>query len=717
LRKEVKKITFIPFALFFVFSILFFSFFYYFLNNFFKEDIKHIEKKIIAIEKKHLQNSLRNFKDTYYLIFDTIYSTSNSNLAVFLKSIIQKYEFKNLYLSNDKIFIIGKIPKTKKLNYEIYKNRYIILNYKHQQFLAFLTNKGEKVYIIGINKKYLDNLALNKLRDYLDKINGNNPSYIAIGKITTFNPDKNGVFGYVFYMPPKLKAKEGNELSINKPDVKGNYFRKEYFECLKNHKSCFIKYYFKNPKTLKIEEKISYFTLLDNKYSVMKGMYSSQIKEEIKQEVLMEQDKLKKIFFYSLIIYFVLLVMIFFFLYIFIKKFKQSIISQYESLLADIKFNYYYDKLTLLPNRNKLIEDLDKFKSLILIDIDDFSDINDVYGFEVGNEILKYLAKEFSKEFKNVYRAGSDEFVILLDKEIKREDLCEIVKKEFKFNLIKLSFTVAGSNEKGKLLKTAESSLKVAKSEKKNCIIFDKEIEKLHFQRIKTIQKLKEVLEKEKIIPFYQCIKGKDKKYEALMRIEIDNKLLSPFSFMDLLKEAKLYSRFSQIMIKKVFDDIRNEKILNVSINLSFNDIVNEETRELIKNLIKECKRNENITFEILESESISNFDIVKDFIKEVKREKIKISIDDFGSGYSNFIRILELNPDFIKIDGSLVKNIEDEKYFEIIKLIIEFAKKFNISVVAEFVENEEIYKKLKELNIDYYQGYYFCKPKPINEI
>jgi len=717
LRREVKQITFIPFALFFIFSLLFLGFFYYFLNNFFKQDIRNIEKKVINLEKKHLKGDINNFKKSYYLIFDTIYSTTNSNLSIFLKTMIKKYHFNNIYLSADKIFIIGKIPNNKKFKYEIYKNRYILLNYKNQKFLVILANLNKNIYLAGINVKFLNLLALNKIRKYLDEINKDNPSYIAIGKITTFNPDKNGIFGYIFYMPPKFKAKEGNVLSVNKPDIKGNYFRKKYFGCLKENKNCFVKYYFKNPKTEEIEEKVSYFTLLDNKYSVMKGIYSSQIRDEIKKKVLIEQIKIKKIFFYSSVIYFILLHVILFFLYLFINKFRQSIISQYESLLADIKFNYYYDKLTLLPNRNKLIEDLDKFKSLILIDIDDFSDINDVYGFELGNEILKYLTKEFSSKFDNLYRAGSDEFVILLDREIKRDDLCEIVKKEFKFNLIKLSLTVAGSNEKGKLLKTAESALKVAKHKKDNCIIFDKGIEKLHFKRIKTIQKLKEVLEEEKIIPFYQCIKGKNEKYESLMRIEMDGKFLSPFAFMDLLKEAKIYSKFSQIMIKKVFDDVKNEKISNVSINLSFNDIINEETRNLIKNLIKNCKNNENITFEILESESISNFDIVKDFIKEVKKEKIKISIDDFGSGYSNFIRILELNPDFIKIDGNLIKKISDEKYFEIIKLIVEFAKKFNISVVAEFVENEEIYKKLKKLNVDYYQGYYFCKPKPINEI
>ncbi|WP_024791980.1 EAL domain-containing protein [Lebetimonas sp. JS138] len=507
-------------------------------------------------------------------------------------------------------------------------------------------------------------------------------------------------------------------LSINKPDVKGNYFRKKYLECFKNHKNCFIKYYFKNPKTDKIEEKISYFTLIKNfNFTIAKGIYASQIKNEIKKEIVGQQKEFKKIFLIGIFIYFVLLIILYIVLAYFIKKFQIKIFKEYEELIEELKKRYYFDSLTNLPNRHKLIENLKNYRSLILIDIDDFSDVNDVYGFEAGNEILKSIAKKFLSKYKNVYRAGSDEFVIGFKRKITEKDLCEIANNEYEFNLIEISFSVSGSNEKGKLLKTAESALKEAKKYSENCVLFNEKIEKEQSERIKTIQKLKKVLEYKKIIPYYQCIKGEKEKYEALMRVEIDGKIMPPFYFMDLLKEAKLYHNFSQIMIKKVFDDVKNGKIKNVSINLSFIDIVNEETNRILLNLINNCKKTSEITFEILESESIKDFELIKKFIDYVKSKGIKISIDDFGSGYSNYIRILELKPDFIKIDGTIVKNINNDKYFEIIKLMIEFAKKFNIKTVAEFVENEEIYNKLKNLGIDYYQGYYFCKPGPLDKI
>jgi len=715
-KKEIKQISLIPFVIFIVFSLFFITGFYYYLNDFFNKSIKEIERKVLNIEKNHLKKDINDFKNTYYLVFNTIYSSTKANMEIFLKTLLKKYEINNLYISKDNYFVFGKVTD-KKLKYNVLKNRFVLLNLNKNKFLVNFANKGKNVYLIGINKKFLDSLALCEIRKYLDRINKNTQSYIPIGRVTSFEPDKNGVFGYVFYMPPKLKEKEGMLLSIYKPDAKGNLFRKKYFNCVIKHKNCFIRYYFKNPKTEKIEEKISYFTLLDNKFLVAKGIYSSQLKNKIKKEILKLQEKLKRIFYTILFLYFILFIVTIILLNYLISKNKKVLIYEYKKLLRDLKYNYFYDKLTNLPNRNKLIEDLIKYKSLILLDIDDFSDINDVYGYFIGNKLLKKVANELKKKYNHIYRIGSDEFAIGLSEKIDEKELSIIANEEYEYNLIKISFTVSGSNKKGELLKTAESALKVAKKSNKNCVIFNNDIETAHKRRIKTIQKLKKVLEEEKIIPFYQCLVGEKEKYEALMRIEMDKKIITPFVFLNLLKEAKLYHKFSQIMIKKVFNDISNGKIKNVSINLSFIDIIDDETRELIFNLINNCKKNYQITFEILESESIENFEVVEKFIKNVKKEGIKIAIDDFGSGYSNFIRVLELNPDFIKIDGSLIKNIHNKKYYEIVKLIVEFANKFNIKTVAEFVENEEIYSILKNLGIDYYQGYFFCKPETLEKI
>nr|WP_297890535.1 EAL domain-containing protein [Sulfurihydrogenibium sp.] len=120
------------------------------------------------------------------------------------------------------------------------------------------------------------------------------------------------------------------------------------------------------------------------------------------------------------------------------------------------------------------------------------------------------------------------------------------------------------------------------------------------------------------------------------------------------------------------------------------------------------------MTFEILESEGIENYEDVSGFIKEVKSYGSKIAIDDFGSGYSNFAHMLKLDVDYLKIDSSLIKNIHQDKNSQIIvQTIVGFAKKLGIKTIAEFVHNREVFEKVRELGVDYSQGYYIGEPKP----
>ncbi len=154
----------------------------------------------------------------------------------------------------------------------------------------------------------------------------------------------------------------------------------------------------------------------------------------------------------------------------------------------------------------------------------------------------------------------------------------------------------------------------------------------------------------------------------------------------------------------------------NIAINLSSSDIENKSIR---KHLLKLVTKKENIgrvTFELLEDEEVKDFDLVKDFILEVKQKgKVQIAIDDFGSGYSNYERLLDFQPDILKIDGSLIKNIVNDKYCRhVVESILVFAEKQNIKTIAEFVANKDIYEKIKELGVDYSQGYYLGEPKKL---
>ena len=151
----------------------------------------------------------------------------------------------------------------------------------------------------------------------------------------------------------------------------------------------------------------------------------------------------------------------------------------------------------------------------------------------------------------------------------------------------------------------------------------------------------------------------------------------------------------------------------DISINLSTLDIEKTSTRKKLYKLLKIYKNyTSRIIFELLEDEEVRDFKIIKEFITNVKKMGVKIAIDDFGTGYSNFERLLDYQPDIVKIDGYLVKNLENDRFsLSVIKTIVSFAKEQNIKTVAEFVENENIYNILNNLGVDYSQGYYFGKP------
>ena len=146
----------------------------------------------------------------------------------------------------------------------------------------------------------------------------------------------------------------------------------------------------------------------------------------------------------------------------------------------------------------------------------------------------------------------------------------------------------------------------------------------------------------------------------------------------------------------------------NITINLSFKDILNYEFIDYLDNVLEKLKfedRNR-LVFEILESENLSDYDFLEEFVLKYKKLGVKIAIDDFGSGYSNFIRIIRLKPDYLKIDGSLIKNIDkDNNSYEIVKSIIAFSKTLNIRTIAEYVHREEIFNLILELDVDEFQG------------
>jgi EAL domain-containing protein (putative c-di-GMP-specific phosphodiesterase class I) len=164
-------------------------------------------------------------------------------------------------------------------------------------------------------------------------------------------------------------------------------------------------------------------------------------------------------------------------------------------------------------------------------------------------------------------------------------------------------------------------------------------------------------------------------------------------------------------MIDKSFLAFENSRY-EFNINLSIEDIMNSEIFNYIIEKLKKSSASKRVTFEILESESIEDFEKIEKFIYEIKRYGAEIAIDDFGSGYSNFSYLIKLKANYIKIDGSLIKDIDiNESSLLVVETIVTFAKKLGMKTVAEYVHSSVVMNKVKELGIDYAQGFYIDEP------
>ncbi len=402
------------------------------------------------------------------------------------------------------------------------------------------------------------------------------------------------------------------------------------------------------------------------------------------------------------------------------------------NFMSEEIISVYTDYLTGLGNQFKLKKDLDKYKDkyLLLIDINNFREINISYGFEMGDNILKLMAETLKNtQDCKAYRFIGDEFAVIIDSKDKAyEILRNLESMNFTLNNQNISLFFYGALGKIRpdILELAEYGLLKTKKIKTHIIEvgeIEKEDPKTYRDLLSINAKLKIAVASDKIIPYIQGIfdvndLSKPEKYEALMRINLEDKTMTPRDFLDILKSTYLYSEATKIMFLKCVDIIERKNV-NISFNLSALDIINPNTTKFLKTiLIQKPETAKKITLEITEEEVIENFKEVKGFILEAKKLGVKIAIDDFGSGYANYSYIFNMNPDYIKIDGTLVSEIlTNDKQIVFIKSLVSMCKDMEIKTIAEFVDSEEKVKKLKELGVDYLQGFYLHKPEPYNSL
>ncbi|MFA7611539.1 MAG: EAL domain-containing protein, partial [Sulfurimonas sp.] len=302
------------------------------------------------------------------------------------------------------------------------------------------------------------------------------------------------------------------------------------------------------------------------------------------------------------------------------------------------------------------------------------------------------------------------------------EELNNLMKQLVNFSYeghdIHFRFTIGASMFDNELLISAEKALKTAKATNKAMLLYDEDSQKFksYEQNIFWINKIIEAISCGNIVPFYQPIinnkTNKIEKYECLVRIiERDGTIHTPIKFLDISKKSKHYAAITKNVIEKSFKEFENSDY-QFSINLSAKDMVDSEMSEYIYSKLKNFGGCNRVIFELLESEGVENYNTVYAFISKVKEYGCLIAIDDFGSGYSNFIHLLRLKVDIIKIDGSLVRDLDSDENAQImVQTIVDFAKKLGILTVAEFVHSEPISRIVKGLGVDYSQGYFIGEP------
>lgn len=426
-------------------------------------------------------------------------------------------------------------------------------------------------------------------------------------------------------------------------------------------------------------------------------------------------------------------------------KMLDSIQDYYEKLqeLSD------RDYLTGLYNRRKFEEFLTyevkrsvrhrhKF-TILMIDLDNFKYINDTYGHASGDLVLKEVTQIFSSNLRNadiLARIGGDEFAVILP-ETPYESGHAVVEKlraslestpiSLMFDQVSLtaSFGIAEYPEQGENIETlltgSDLAMYKAKRAGKNTIArADQSDQEIASEIQKKGEFLRRAIDEDRVEPFVQPIydvkSGEIYGYEVLARIRDGQRYMAAGQFIEVAESLGFASKIDQIILTKGLR-AREERELwhkRFFFNLSTKSLFGGEYVDVIKaHYAKNPNGEENgVTIEILEREAIHNVNGLMDIIEKMREIGISFALDDFGSGFSSFVYLKYFDTDFLKIDGEFVKNIAvNEKDRIFVKHINQIAQEFGKKTIAEYVEDAETLDILKEIGVDYAQGFHYGRP------
>ncbi|WP_292656224.1 EAL domain-containing protein [Nitratifractor sp.] len=399
----------------------------------------------------------------------------------------------------------------------------------------------------------------------------------------------------------------------------------------------------------------------------------------------------------------------------------------------------YVDALTGLRTRHYLDEKIQPGDQscLALLDLRNFGRIIGLYGTGFADRVLKQVAVRLQAALEGsgcaLIHFNGDIFAIYEQEEQKNKRSIEqrimrlknlIENQDFIIDGISVELRVAAGAAQGSSCREeAFIALQQAKNNSKGFQTYyggdyRKELEKI----LEWERRIKQAIDRHRVVPFFQPVvdrEGQTVSYEALMRIAEGDKenphYLAPGAFLQIARQTGQYEDLSRLMIRETF--ARSRHLSKFSINVGAWEIDTPSYWEELETLIEKYEAQGRVTFEILEHESFEDYQEVSRFITRFKELDVLIAIDDFGSGYSSLQRVLDLRPDYLKIDGSIMRKItENSTEKELVTLIVNLARTMGAQTVAEFVEDQEIFELAKALGVDYFQGYHFAAPAPLDQ-
>ena len=430
-------------------------------------------------------------------------------------------------------------------------------------------------------------------------------------------------------------------------------------------------------------------------------------------------------------------------------------ITQQKEAEEKVAFLMQYDPLTGLANKELLVETLSAemeeqheekyWHFLLALDIKDFKLINDAYGYEIGDMLLKEVSKRLIHEFADadmVAKIGVDEFILSyrnLDEKtfeasyfakMTAEYMLSVMDKPFliedyKIHLsVKIGIDLYDDHCKNvdDILKHTNIALQLAKEKDAKIAFFNKEIADQARYQIDTYTQLQKALEHHEFELYYQPLYNDHKQMvgaEALLRWNHPvHGLRTPYTFIPIAEKTGLIIEIGEWVLESACQQLQlwqsepETAHLSLAVNISVKQFRQPQFTDQVIQLIKKYNiPPKRLKFELVESLLIEDIDRTVEKMQILKSHGIDISMDDFGTGYSSLAYLKDLPLDQIKIDRSFIMNMRyNDKDLALVKTMLSLGSAFGYDVIAEGVEEKEDFELLKEKGCCFFQGYYFSK-------